>query len=685
MAGINIPGVTDQYKTDETVEKLMKVERIPLTREQDSLKTYKAQKDAWRDVNQKMSALRESVKTLYSYDNPFNSKLASSTDENAITADAGRAASFQSFKIEVLQAATADRFLTSELPDDTKVPRGTYTFTVGDKSVSMKWNGGSLSDFSSALNKRGNGIVKSLIIGASEGKKTLLIESLKTGAANRLTFSDDARTFALSAGMIAPVQNTDVTFGTSQSEFRPAPSSADSAQQTGMPALTEKNITVSSGSVIIPPRSSFFLKLPSAVDSSHHISFTLSRTAIPDITEELNKKPASPVLPDSGSATFADVTIRNNPSDTLVPGDASASREPLVPVSSGSIVYAVMADGSEKEIPTPSILSDKETKIDIDLSSYSGMTGIALRNRNTGSSFTMSPVNSYDPKVSGGYEPVNASAVAGDAVIRYEGITIKRPVNDIDDVVPSVTLHVHDKTEKPATLNIKPDTESSKQALITFVGKYNEAVAEINILSQNKPEIIEELTYLSDEDKKKETDKLGMFLSDFSLTSIKSSMQNIESSKYAPSDSSKVTMLSQIGISTNATGFSGYSAGRLRGYLEIDEKKLDSSLSSDLEDIKNIFGYDSDGDLIIDSGIAYRLDKEIGAYTQTGGIIAGKTGSLDTRIKASEQKIAKLETQLDEKEQKLREQYASMEGSLNSLEGQQTTISNFTKQNSGGN
>ncbi len=39
MAGINIPGVTNQYNTNETVEKLMKIERIPLTREQNALES----------------------------------------------------------------------------------------------------------------------------------------------------------------------------------------------------------------------------------------------------------------------------------------------------------------------------------------------------------------------------------------------------------------------------------------------------------------------------------------------------------------------------------------------------------------------------------------------------------------------------------------------------------------------
>jgi len=96
-----------------------------------------------------------------------------------------------------------------------------------------------------------------------------------------------------------------------------------------------------------------------------------------------------------------------------------------------------------------------------------------------------------------------------------------------------------------------------------------------------------------------------------------------------------------------------------------------------------MFGSDSDGDLIVDTGIGYRLDKELTAYVQTGGIIALKTSNIDTKIKSSESKIAKLETQLDDKEQELKQKYASMEGSLNSLESQQSTISNFSKQNSG--
>ena len=57
-----------------------------------------------------------------------------------------------------------------------------------------------------------------------------------------------------------------------------------------------------------------------------------------------------------------------------------------------------------------------------------------------------------------------------------------------------------------------------------------------------------------------------------------------------------------------------------------------------------------------------------------------KTSGLDSKIKASEQRIARLETQMDRKEAELRSKYGQMEGALNSLEGQQNSISNFTNQ-----
>src|SRR5574344_687920 len=179
MAGLSIPGVSDKYKTNDYIEALMAKERIPLTREQDALDRYKDQQSAWRGVNQKMSTLRDSAKNLYSFDNPFNNKLASSSDENAVTAEAGREAEYDSIKLDVINPAQADRFLSDEIEKDSSIPAGTYTYTVADKTVTMNWHGGKTTDFVSSLNKRGNGIIKASLIGVSGNKQSLLIESLK--------------------------------------------------------------------------------------------------------------------------------------------------------------------------------------------------------------------------------------------------------------------------------------------------------------------------------------------------------------------------------------------------------------------------------------------------------------------------------------------------------------------------
>lgn len=683
MAGINIPGVTNQYNTNETVEKLMQIERIPLTREQKTLDSYKAQQDAWRSVNRKMTELRDSVKTLYSFDNPFNNKITSSTEEYAITADATRKATYESFKVDVIQPATADRFLTSELDSDTKVPAGTYTYRINDKSITMRWKGGSLQDFSNALNRRGGELLKTRVIGASKGKKTLSIESQKTGSENRLTFEDDAKTFAESSGMIIRVKPKTIEFGTNRNDYRNI--QPETPEQERLPQISAANLKISGENVVVPPRGGYALSIPETVlgTPGTHIQFAIKKQDATDITVALNKQESRPVFPDSGTATFKDVTIRNAPIDASLPPEPEKKIKPLDPISTSDVLFVKMKDGSEKHISTPGLLSGEETKIDISLDDYKNIDSLVIKNRNTGISLSVTSVSALNPSENRGFVPQHAISSADDAIIKYEGITIRRPTNTIDDVVPEVTLNVFDKTEKTATIAVKPDVESAKEALITFVGKYNQSLAEINILSQNKPEIIEELDYLSSDEKKEKQEKLGMFSTDSSLTSLKSAMQTAASANYKFDEDAKITMLSQIGIATNATNYSGYTPSKLRGYLEIDEKKLDSELEKHLDDVRNMFGYDSDGDLIIDSGIGYKLDKQLTAYVQSGGVFAMKTSSLDARIKSSEQKIARLETQMDDKEAELRTKYGQMEGALNSLESQQNTIKNFS--NSGNN
>lgn len=683
MAGLSIPGVNDKYKSNEIVEGLMKVERIPLTREQENLESIKKQQDAWRTVNQKMASLRDSVKTLYSFDNPFNNKLASSTEEYAITATAGREAAYESFKVDVITPATSDRFLSSEIEKGQKVPAGLYIFKTGDKEVKMNWKGGKIEDFVTSLNKRGKDSIKASLIGVNKGNKALLIESLKTGKDSKLIFEDAALDLAINTKMVQKVISEKDTFGKNFSEIK-APTNVSVLEQTGLPQVTSTSVKISDIGISVPPRGGFTIDVPKNIsnDSTKTLSFTVKAQNIVDITDAINSKPTEPILPEPGNVTYQHITIDNNQSSIELKKEETP-KEPLTPIKTNSVLFTQYEDGTEQELNiSEDAFTDNGSKIKINLNEHSGLKSIIMRNTNTGVQYTISSIEAYDENANLGYTPLNAISTAGDAIIKYEGITITRPTNKIDDVIPHVTLNLTDKTERTATIKIEPDTESAKDALINFVGRYNQAIAEINILSQNKPELISELDYLDTAEQDSYKEKLGLFFSDFSLTNLKSSLQGIIAASYTDSDEQEITMLSQIGISSNATNYSGYNPSKMRGYLEINEKILDEKLKNNLDEIKNLFGFDSDGDLIIDSGIGSKLDKHLTAYVQSGGIFANKNSTLDRQIKASEQKIARLETQLERKEAELKNKYGIMESTLNNLESQSNSLNNFTKQQS---
>ncbi len=650
MSDISIPGVTtSKYKTDELIQGLMKVERLPRDRAAEDLEGYKKQQGAWRDVNQQTSTLREVARSLYSFDNPFSEKTASSTDERAVTAEVTREAREQSFKVSVNQLAEADSFLSEPIAKNDKVPAGNYTFTVGDSAVSFQWKGGSYRDFINALNRRGTGVVQASLIQISPDTQSLLIESQKTGQKNRLSFSDDALSFAIEHKIVKK-------------------------QDTGGIAADRESYTVQ-------PKSNGAIGFSSAAKAKDGL--TLAYTLkVEDLPEEApDAVPPGPDTGDPGSLTWQGITIRNAPPETALTEEIP--EVPATPVKDPAVLSLRSVRGIA--IPLPEIPETSgETEVSLSLAEYGDVDGILLNNRNTSRVVTISDIRIVDPRAAGEYVPVNPVSVAQNSELKYEGIRISRDTNEIGDLIPGVTLNLHEATGKTETLKVEPDQERAKNSIIEFVAKYNRAMAELNILTQNKPEVITELEYLTPDEKKAEEEKLGMMMGDTTLNGVKNSMQRITSDAYKNGDSG-LTMLAQLGISTRATAGAGVDTARLRGYLEIDEKKLDEALSKKMEQVKNLFGFDSDGDLIVDSGVAKQLDTALTPYTQTGGIFAMRTATLNTKIESTNKKIAQLDVQLADKEANLKAKYGQMEGTLGNLQSQSNAISNFSKQNSGGN
>jgi flagellar hook-associated protein 2 len=146
-------------------------------------------------------------------------------------------------------------------------------------------------------------------------------------------------------------------------------------------------------------------------------------------------------------------------------------------------------------------------------------------------------------------------------------------------------------------------------------------------------------------------------------------MQTIMMNAYDTGPDSSYDLLAQIGISTNATGAAGnVDMSRLRGYLEINEAQLDEALTRDFEGVGRLFGSDTDGDLVVDRGVAVALDQFVNPYVRTGGVVAGRESSLDTQISQTEDRISRYNDRLADYEQELRSDFGRMEGMMNQLE-----------------
>ena len=387
MSGISIPGVSDKYKTNDLVNSLVEVEKLPLKREQEKLETYKAEQANWRRVNQYMSSLRESTRSLYSFNNPFNERIAESSDERAITATAEREATVETFKIDVEQIATADRFLSGNIDKNTKIPEGTYQFKVGEKTITYRFKGGKISDFSEGLNKRGNGIIKSSIIGVSKDESALLLESLKTGEENKLILENDSLNLAIDLGMVQKIQG----------------------EKTPFAQNINKNVA---------PENKIEIPLPASIKNQQGfaVEFTVTTIPVEDITIAWNNRPTGPELPFPGNIQFQDVVINNEESETTLPPEPP--KELRFPVTDSSAIYIKKTDGTI--IPLESIPQDNESKLyTINLNEMQDVESILVNNRNTGKQINLEGIAAYNIAANLGYEPLHPVSVAQNAKFRY--------------------------------------------------------------------------------------------------------------------------------------------------------------------------------------------------------------------------------------------------------------------------
>ncbi|WP_010255556.1 flagellar filament capping protein FliD [Treponema primitia] len=677
MSDIYVPGVKSRFNTDKLIDDLMKVERVPRDRVERRVETLQTEKTYWQEMGRRMGTLRDSARLLFSFQNPFNERIVISQDDSVISAIATREATEQDHRFTVKQVAAADRFISSPLEENYRIPNGTYNFSVGEDQISFAFRGGSLREFTEALNRRGKEKIQASLIQVEPGTRSLLIESLVTGEKNRLGFSEDAETLAIGIGMAERVNDTRVDFALSDATVQPGRNS-----DPKLISLENNILSVNAGGRA-------FISPGVAIRSSPElvVSFEASTVVQRNGAVIIPQPPTGPELPPTGSASYGGITIENDLSSAPLP---PWTPPPIPPrVDDFGVLTFNYSDGTTTILPPISDSEDfKSYQYRLqDIAGDKTIVSMELVNGNTHRDVSIKNIRIYDPQATGGgFKAHNPVSLASDAIITMDGIEIKRPSNNIDDLIPGVTITPRTVSDRPVSLGVQPDREAIKDSVISLVGNYNRLMAEVNILTRNDDRIIQELSYLTTEEQENYRKRLGTFSGDSTLSQFKNTLQRAATTPYPTSDAP--LLLSQIGVGTDVRrsgASSGYDASRLRGYLEIDEKILDSALETQIPRIRQLFGFDSDGDLLVDSGLAYTIDNLARPYVETGGIISLKTSSIDSRVDQDQRRMETLDRQLASKESSLKIQYGQMEGAFTRMERMSTSLDQFSQQSNSNN
>jgi flagellar hook-associated protein 2 len=672
VSDIMVPGITNSgVNTDGLIEDLMEAERAPITRMEERIDSYEQERSAWQELGRKVTNLQEAARLLYGFENPFNERIASSSDESVLIATAERNADEGVARLSVEQLAEADRFISRDLPSDFDVPAGRYGFRVGENEEFFTYSGGSLRNFAQTINRRAADVVNARVVQNTANSQIILIEALEPGEANQLSFLEDSRAFGIEAGILEEV--VEQTLST--------PIQASTVTNFQDPAAGRLR-SVQAGTLTVEPGGEALVRFPAAVNDVSALVMELE-VSVTNLWSGWSppETPPGPVLPDPGSITLGDITIENDPSQVPLPEWDS----PEPPEIRDDLRVLSLRDGSQV-VSLPD-LSDTDgfVTLQVPLSEYvDGVDGLVVDNNNTHREIRVRNISVYDTTTRGDITPVNPLSTARDAQLTFEGIRVIRPSNVIDDLVDGVTLELRGASTRDVQLTVEPDREAVTDSLIQFVFYYNELMREINILTRTDRAVVDEITNYTPEERETALERLGLLQGDLILNRIRSTLQTIMMNAYPTDAGSELTLLAQMGISTNASGpGGGFDASRLRGYLEMNPRELESILRTHFEASRQLFGSDSDGDLTTDTGVAFELQRNLRPMTQTGGTIAIRTGTINTSISQTEDRIGREESRLEQAEADYRAQFAQMEAAMARMEQMQTRLQALQPQQRG--
>ena len=240
----------------------------------------------------------------------------------------------------------------------------------------------------------------------------------------------------------------------------------------------------------------------------------------------------------------------------------------------------------------------------------------------------------FDPKDPDG-SAMNRTQAAQDAQVFINGFEHQSATNTITGVIDGVTINL--KSANPGqleSLDVSLDQDAAREAVTSFVARFNSFMRSVNELTAYNPE----------------TGEAGALQGDSSTRRIVNQLRNEMNAPVADTGGPFST-LAEIGIIT-----------RQDGTLQIDDDRLDDALNNNFDAVGRLFGGEN--------GLARRMDNLAGEYTSFGGILDGRTSSLQNRLGDLERQQERLDRRMQSVEARYTSQFSAMDALVANLRAQ---------------
>jgi flagellar hook-associated protein 2 len=327
----------------------------------------------------------------------------------------------------------------------------------------------------------------------------------------------------------------------------------------------------------------------------------------------------------ASSGAFAANTTLSSGELTIAVGTQSMT----VAVGSGTSSLAQLAGAINRNANNPGVTAAVVHAADGDHIVFtSTKTGAANAFSVTGSGDAAGL--SYDPTTgTGGLTTVTH---AQDAKLSIDGFDVTSASNAVQGAIQGVTINLTAVSgTTPDTLTVAADNDSIQKAVQSFVDNYNKLVGTTKTLT----------SYDSG------SGKAGALLGDSTMLGITSRLSRALGTQFGTSGDA-VRSLADIGIKFEVDGS-----------LSLDGDKLSAALSGSPEQVRGLFGNTA--------GLGQSLTPMLEGYLQTGGILDGRTGSLNASNKSLDDQQSQLDARMDALTQMYTAQFTKLDQLLTSL------------------